>query len=386
MFPSDPVLNQAFTLLASGDIPRFYIYDGTSWVEYAGAKLLGSGFRIEPDLIEFFTSRLMIRLMDPDDTGVTLLGIDNTGVVFTGKDGNVRFRFDIETGDLTISGIVNATAGNIGGFLFENGAMTANAFELTNKGKLTTGYMTLDPKRGFWLGDIGAPYASMNKAETYLRTILSLEPGVIPYTLALGNLYMDPTTGTVARSINTTGAVGPSVSVVLSNYAPGIGEYTECAATAQNATGALQYKFELMLDGVVIQTIGPSVSRGFSFTPTQVGTYHVKCTLTANGVNTQGVSRAARVATEFDLEATVAANPMAATVGQAIIFSAQVSGNTGAYTVVGDLYKSGTGRIGTGSGATLRWVATAPGEYYVIYTITDTVTSILVSSPVCTVK
>ena len=162
-----------------------------------------------------------------------------------------------------------------------------------------------------------------------------------------------------------------TVSSVKANKTSALtGESIKWTATASGGTGDLQYCFYIYRDGTQVKKIAYSSSKSFSYSPTEPGSYTVKC-FVKDGDGTVKNKTSAAVTVERGVQAltvsSVKANKSSALTGESIKWTATAAGGTGAYQYCFYLYRDGTQvkKVAYNASNTFSYSPTAPGSYTV---------------------
>ncbi len=224
------------------------------------------------------------------------------GLTILNSNGDVVFQQEMATGDLTLTGIIRALGGVIGGFTIgadslHNGSsiiLSANGF--VQLGDLS---ITDDPDFGptvratggliFRIGNMD--YFILGEGSVRARLPLSAESGLYinpnDTTSSAANAYIDPATGRVYRSTSSGGGPGPgtglSATLSVGRTQATVGETLPLITTATGGTGSYSYSYAVSVNGggyAGITGSGASTNYGVaSAVYVKSATYEIKCQL-----------------------------------------------------------------------------------------------------------
>ena len=318
------------------------------------------------------------------------LEFGNFGLLIKNKAGDVVFSKDLQSGDLLITGILRALGGLIGGFtITQNALHNGSSIVLSSDGYVQLGDLTITDDASFGpllnaLGGLalavgGARYLVLGEGSVTslfpLRAAygLYIDPGNT--TTAAPNAYIDPTTGRIYRSTNTSGG-GSSVSagITLGQTNITLGATVVLYGSHSGGTGPYTYAFAVSINGGAYTAVaGGGATR--NYTPAAVGNYRFRLIVTDSaGSSDTAYSEYLTVSqSQSNLSVEVYANKASGAAPLDVTWTMVVSGGSGSHGYSMTIYKDG-GYFDNTSSYTITRTLTQPGTYYASVQVTDLVT------------
>lgn len=330
------------------------------------------------------------------------------GLEIINAQGVTVFKQDNASGDLTITGHIQAQSGRIGGFLIEPTSLSnGSSIVLSSEGYVRLGKLVVtdDPHYGPVLRGDGGLCVMVNGslysvfADGKLTTQVPLDAkfGLLANpqktTNQPANVYMDPVTGELLRTTTTSGIIPPdgsALSATLSVNKASVYEGESVTITCAASGGQTPYTYQLSVSvngGPFNPVSGSGGSRVYAMNT--VGVYYFSMLITDSASHSyqafSGAVQCERRATAFT--ARVEASKTNVTPGSLVTFTILASGGSGTYRYYAQLGKDSVLYDSTEGMSTITYTLSQPGNYQLSATVYDNETNDFVQalSPVVSV-
>ncbi|MBQ6568718.1 MAG: hypothetical protein IJL87_00510, partial [Clostridia bacterium] len=224
----------------------------------------------------------------------------------------------------------------------------------------------------------GSGQLSVSEYQTALRTLLQQYPtfrGIMTWSTNWDETQNNAFVTGMRSTINTYGSNAFAFSGVSANVSSAeIGDTATWNASVSNASGSVQYKFDLYKNGSKIVTGSYGSSSSYSYTFTSAGSYNVEVSAKCGSDVVTGSSSAITVtAPPLSVSSITADKSGTVSAGTAIRYTATAAGGTAPLQYSFSVYKNGS-VISTGSYSssnTFNYTPTTGGQYSVKVTVKD---------------
>ena len=312
------------------------------------------------------------------------------GLIIKNASGDVVFSQDSATGNLELTGVLRALGGVIGGFTIgQNSLHNGTSIVLDSNGLVRLGDLTItdDAEFGpvvrttgglkFQIGDVS--YLVLGEgvisAMFPLKALYGLDIDPNNTTSAAPNAHIDPTTGLIRRSTNTSGG-GSSVSagIELGQTSITLGATVVIYGSHSGGTAPYTYVFAVSANGGAYQNVaGSGATR--NYTPPATGNYRFRVIVTDSEGNSDTAYSAYLTVSQqqSSLNLEVYADKSTATAPVTVTWTMVASGGSGSHGYSMTIYKDG-GYFDNTSSYSIAKLLTQPGTYYCTAILTDLVT------------
>lgn len=317
-----------------------------------------------------------------------------SGLEIINAQGEVVFRQDNASGNLTISGQIQAQSGRIGGFLIEPNCLSnGTSIVLSSDGYVRMGKLTITDDNNYGpvlRGDgglcimvNGSLYGVFADGKFTTQVPVDFKFGLFANpqktTNLPANVYMDPTTGEILRT-TATGSGGGTIpegdalyaTVYTNKTSVYEGESVTITCNASGGKAPYTYKMSVSVNGGPLTAVSGSGSSR-TYTMNTAGSYYFSMIVTDNASQTYE-AYSGMVVCERKVSALTARIEVSKTTiapGGLVTFTIFASGGSGNYRYYAQLGKDGVLYDSTDQQTTITYTLTQPGTYQMFVNVYD---------------
>lgn len=244
-----------------------------TWIPVASQVVRTSGINIDGNSIVLSSPNIVFELLDPNNPSRSLAKMNADVFQLSGRDGRTKFMVDMQTGNLTMEGVMNAVGGSFGGFVINEEGLTSPNISISSEGYLRIGDAVVGLRGGFTFGDEEMPSFAVNDRQIYLAKPITIMPSQLPTTDKPPNLYLDPNSGKLHISTWEGSLVGLAIAASLSKYSAYAGDSVTAYAQASNGTAPYTYNYMAYRDGTLKSQSNSTSKTSHTFTLGTTGTW-----------------------------------------------------------------------------------------------------------------
>lgn len=237
-----------------------------TWIPVESQVVRTSGVSIDNSNIILSSPNILFELLDPLNPTMSLAKMNADVFHLTGRDGRTKLLVDLQSGNLTLEGVINAIGGSFGGFVINEEGISSPNITISSNGYLKIGDAVVGLKGGFTFGDEETPSFAVNDRQIYLAKPIVIKANELPTTTMPPNLYLDPNTGRLHLSTWEGSVSGLTLSASVSKYSANVGESVTVYAQASNGTTPYTYRYNVFVNGVQRAQTGFIASSSYNYT------------------------------------------------------------------------------------------------------------------------